>query len=232
MIEEINNTIAALKGERWWLEYQNEKELSKHLTSLTSVHLLTFYLNRDTQVDVDPCSKDVMLPFVTRMHELLPREVRDMIYGYLVRLKESEPESDRAPKSIRKAWDVGFAAEQKYPSNFGFEPTMPAINRQPLYTPHIVRPEYVGPEAACEILEAWYRHNAELGTDVFCVRSFDRRMIERMVCEDVLNVKLDPTVVLRAFTLTCGIDCLSYVASSHKCTEKYVLEAPTSTGYF
>jgi hypothetical protein len=70
---------------------------------------------------------------------------------------------------------------------------------------HIIRPEYVGPQAAREVVETWYRQNAEMGTGIFRFSDATRLPIERIVCEDVFSVKLDPTTVLRAFTLQYSI---------------------------
>jgi hypothetical protein len=73
---------------------------------------------------------------------------------------------------------------------------------------YIIRPEYVGPEGAREIAEALYKLHASMGTRVFSVDSFHCGKIEKIVCGDVFRVKLDPTTVVRAFTLNSPIEDL------------------------
>jgi hypothetical protein len=165
------------------------------------MELLASSSYREAQPHVEPCSKDLMLPFVTMMHYVLPREVRDMIYGHLL----SSVVSGSPTITIRRAWKTAVGNGMYCPGEHRWISKKLTVDGQCLCFPHIIRPEYVGLEVAREIVEAWYKRDAEYGGQLFAVNGFNRRKIERMVCEDVFSVKLDPTTVIQALTLRCLI---------------------------
>ena len=140
-----------------------------------------------------------MLPFATKMHQFLPREIRDLIYSYLLGM---EPVRSNRPTAIEKVWQTASRS-------FGWCPRQDhaIFNGQCPCFPYFIRPEYVGIEVAGEIVEVWLKSKPR--GDLIGCDGFDRERIEKIVCEDVLSVKLDPTIVLRAFPLTCTVSELA-----------------------
>jgi hypothetical protein len=135
-----------------------------------------------------------------RMHELLPREIGDMIYGHLLTMEKPLFGRAKSMASIVKAWKIVRPNQLEPECEHGWQPE--SDDPCPCF-PYMIRPDFVGMEVAREIVEAWYLTEASPG--YLGVSKFDRKHTEKAVCEDVFRVKLDPATVFRAFTLTCTI---------------------------
>jgi hypothetical protein len=70
--------------------------------------------------------------------------------------------------------------------------------------PHFIKPAFVGPEAALEVVEAWYKVMGTATHHPF--RAIQLREIERLVTADAFFVGINPADVLRKLDLKFDMD--------------------------
>ena len=110
------------------------------------------------------------------MQELLPREIREMIYAQI--------------------WDVEYLTSTRRPS----QQSGPLGHSDPRCHTHLVRPNFMGEETALEMAQAWYEAASTLAPDTFTIPD-TQESIQQTVCEDRFKVGLDPATVLRTLTI-------------------------------
>ena len=72
--------------------------------------------------------------------------------------------------------------------------------------PHVVDVSFVGPEIALEMVEAFYEHAGKYSTPFLAQEPRD---IDRLVCEDVFHLGLNPATVLRGLDIVFDVDKLT-----------------------
>jgi hypothetical protein len=118
----------------------------------------------------------------------LPRELRDMVYTYLW----NGPEVLCNHPSMRRA---ATPNTNQY-GNFQRDPYV----AQPEEHPYFIKPEYMGPIIALEVVEAWYKSYR------YPFLVYHDHNLQRLVTSDVFGVGLDPTDVLRKVHVELNMD--------------------------
>ncbi|KAI4690412.1 hypothetical protein J4E81_007565 [Alternaria sp. BMP 2799] len=113
---------------------------------------------------------------VQMMQELLPREIREMIYAQI--------------------WNVEYLNSARQPR----QQSGPLGHSDPRCHTHVVRADFMGKETALEMARAWYEAAATLTPDIFTI-SDTQESIKQTICEDLFQVGLDPATVLRTLTI-------------------------------
>ena len=137
-----------------------------------------------------PFCKAWNLQFATKMQEYLPRELRDMVYGFLW------------DDSARGEWEDTFYEPIYVSHRRKVQPCgCAAKHAKPI--PHFLNPEFVGPATALEMAEAIYR---DLGTRPYWLIAERPELIKNVVHNDKFDVGFDPSHYIRAMRVNCKID--------------------------
>jgi hypothetical protein len=116
------------------------------------------------------------------MYGRLPREIRNMIYAHIWDKKYLESE--------------GYSWMDSYITSNDIE-TLGILER----FPHVIKPHFVGPEVAHEIVKEWYSaHSLQLRWD------FTEGRLNKVITRDFFNVGFRPATALRKLELCFDIE--------------------------
>ncbi|KAI4923409.1 hypothetical protein J4E85_008447 [Alternaria conjuncta] len=113
---------------------------------------------------------------VQAMQELLPIELREMIYAQI--------------------WNAEYLNSTRQPR----QQSGPLGHSDPRCHTHVVWPDFMGKETALELVQAWYEAASTLTPETFTI-SDTQESIKQATCEDRFQVGLDPAIILRTLTI-------------------------------
>jgi hypothetical protein len=142
-------------------------------------------MHRELEASHEQHSKAWNKLYYARMHDRLPREIRDMINAAF--------------------WDGDYGINKE-----GAEVTWRAMGTTPgaLHSKlisrisHIVLPEYVGAEIALENVQMWYEITARICPSRFRLDGMNiGERLKTTLCKDSFQVGLDPATILRTLAI-------------------------------
>jgi hypothetical protein len=129
------------------------------------------------------------------MRARLPRELRDIIYEYLWSDTTSVPTAHYSMIDILRGSGKCLGRPEGGSTAHGSPP-------------HLIQPAIVGPDAAMEVAESWYK--TAQSTYVFAFSTSTLLGLERYLTVDHFSVGIDPADVLRKCDLRLDIDELCW----------------------
>lgn len=192
-------------------KYEEIERLSQdiiHLSTKRRMHVgqqLDWQNNHAYHNAIVPFSKAWNRDFVNKMQTYLPRELRDMVYGFV--WDDTE----------KLKWEDTFY-EVLTGSNTRRRQLCNCMKKPPTtLRPHYLNPEFLGPTTALEMVETVYR---DLGSCTFWFSADLPELIKGVVCNDAFKVDFDPSYYIRSMRVECKIDRYRSYRSHHKKTDR------------
>jgi hypothetical protein len=142
-------------------------------------------MHRELEASHEQHSKAWNKLYYARMHDRLPREIRDMINAAFW-----DDDYVRTEEGAEVAWRA-------------MGTTLGALRPKRIsHISHIVLPEYVGAEAALENVQMWYEITARICPTRFQLDGMKiGERLKTTLCKDSFQVGLDPATILRTLAI-------------------------------